>query len=75
MRFSVLDRGPGIAADSLEVAKRPFVRLDAARGGIGGSGLGLAIVERAARLHGGEFRLERRVGGGLSATLILPRNS
>jgi len=73
--FSVLDRGPGIAADSLEAAKRPFVRLDAARGGIGGSGLGLSIVERAARLHGGEFRLERREGGGLRATLILPRNS
>ena len=74
VRFSVLDRGPGIAADSLEAAKRPFVRLDAARGGIGGSGLGLAIVERTARLHGGEFRLERREGGGLSATLVLPRN-
>jgi two-component system osmolarity sensor histidine kinase EnvZ len=44
-------------------------------GGIGGSGLGLSIVERTACLHGGEFRLERRVGGGLSATLILPRNS
>ena len=44
-------------------------------GGIGGSGLGLAIVERAARLHGGEFLLEQREGGGLSATLILPRNS
>lgn len=73
--FSVLDRGPGIAEDSLEAAKRPFVRLDAARGGIGGSGLGLSIVERAARLHGGEFRLERREGGGLRATLILPRNS
>ncbi|MHB9102678.1 MAG: ATP-binding protein [Sulfuricella sp.] len=72
--FSVLDHGPGIAADNLEAAKRPFVRLDAARGGIGGSGLGLAIVERTARLHGGEFRLERREGGGLSATLILLRD-
>ena len=74
-RFSVLDRGPGIAAHNLEAVKRPFVRLDAARGGINGSGLGLAIVERTARLHGGEFRLERRKGGGLSATLILPRDS
>ncbi|MBU1689108.1 MAG: HAMP domain-containing protein [Gammaproteobacteria bacterium] len=75
VRFSVLDRGPGIAADSLETAKRPFVRLDTARGGIGGSGLGLAIVERTARLHSGEFHLERREGGGLSASLTLPRVS
>lgn len=71
-RFEVLDRGPGIAADSVDAAKRPFVRLDAARGGAGGSGLGLAIVERAARLHGGELRLEAREGGGLLAALILP---
>ena len=53
----MLDRSPGIVADSLEAAKRPFVRLDVARGGIGGSGLGLSIVERTARQHGGEFRL------------------
>lgn len=75
VRFSVLDRGPGIATANLEAAKRPFVRLDAARGGISGSGLGLAIVERTARLHGGKFHLERREGGGLSASLILPRDA
>jgi two-component system osmolarity sensor histidine kinase EnvZ len=56
----------------VEAVKRPFVRLDNARGGVGGSGLGLAIVERAARLHGGEFHLELRDGGGLKATLMLP---
>lgn len=71
-QFAVLDRGPGIAVENLEIAKRPFIRLDASRGGIGGSGLGLAIVERAARLHGGEFRLQQRDGGGLCATLTLP---
>jgi signal transduction histidine kinase len=70
-RFSVLDRGPGIAANNEEAAKRPFVRLDAARSSAG-SGLGLAIVERAARLHGGELRLQTRQGGGLQATLTIP---
>jgi two-component system osmolarity sensor histidine kinase EnvZ len=71
-RFEVLDRGSGIAAENVDAAKRPFVRLDAARGGADDSGLGLAIVERAARLHGGELRLEAREGGGLLAALILP---
>jgi two-component system osmolarity sensor histidine kinase EnvZ len=70
--LAVLDRGPGIPPESVEAVKRPFVRLDNARGGVGGSGLGLAIVERAARLHGGEFHLELRNGGGLKATLMLP---
>jgi len=50
---------------------RPFVRLDAARSSAG-SGLGLAIVERAARLHSGELRLEARDGGGLKATVTIP---
>lgn len=70
--LAVLDRGPGIPPESVDAVKQPFVRLDAARGGVGGSGLGLAIVERAARLHDGEFRLEPREGGGLVASLTLP---
>lgn len=71
--LAVLDRGPGIAADKRDAVKRPFVRLDAARSDVTGSGLGLAIVERAARLHHGEFRLNGRDGGGLAASLLLPQ--
>ncbi len=70
--LSVADRGPGIPDAQREAVKRPFVRLEAARSNASGSGLGLAIVERAARLHGGEFRLENRKEGGLDAKLILP---
>ena len=70
--FAVLDRGPGIPPENMDAVKRPFVRLDNARSGVGGSGLGLAIVERAARLHGGEFHLALRKSGGLRAMLILP---
>jgi two-component system osmolarity sensor histidine kinase EnvZ len=68
----VADRGAGIPEAQRETAKRPFIRLEAARSDATGSGLGLAIVERAARLHGGEFHLEERVGGGLVAKLVLP---
>ena len=67
----VLDRGPGIPAAEMERLKRPFTRLDDARGG-GGSGLGLAIAERIARAHGGRLELARRDGGGLCARLSLP---
>lgn len=68
----VLDRGPGIPESEMERLKRPFTRLDDARGG-GGSGLGLAIVERVARAHGGRLELARRDGGGLAARLVLAR--
>ena len=71
----VADRGAGIPAEQREAAKRPFVRLENARSNTTGSGLGLAIVARTARLHGGEFYLEDRAGGGLEARLVLPTGS
>lgn len=70
--IEVCDRGPGIAAAEVERLKRPFTRLDQARGGATGTGLGMAIVERIARLHDGSFDLLPRPGGGLIARLRLP---
>jgi two-component system osmolarity sensor histidine kinase EnvZ len=69
--IEVADRGPGIPASETERLKRPFTRLDDARGGKGGAGLGLAIVERVARAHGGRLDLLAREGGGLVARLTL----
>jgi two-component system osmolarity sensor histidine kinase EnvZ len=67
----VRDRGPGIPAEETDRMKRPFTRLESARGGRGGAGLGLAIVERVARAHGGSLELLAREGGGLVARLAL----
>ncbi len=68
----VEDDGPGLPADQLEHALRPFARLDQSRNrGTGGAGLGLAIAVSIARLHGGTVALENRAEGGLSATLRL----
>jgi two-component system osmolarity sensor histidine kinase EnvZ len=67
----VLDRGPGIPAESTERMLQPFTRLDAARSG-SGTGLGLAIVDRIARMHGGRVQLLPRDGGGLRARVELP---
>lgn len=70
--LEVLDRGPGIPAESAERLKQPFTRLDAARSGGIGAGLGLAIVDRIARDHGGHLNLLPRDGGGLTARISLP---
>ena len=70
--LEVLDRGPGIPAESVERLKQPFTRVEAARSGGGGSGLGLAIVDRVARSHGGRLDLLAREGGGLVARISLP---
>ncbi|MCG6933991.1 MAG: ATP-binding protein, partial [Gallionella sp.] len=73
--ITVADRGAGIPSSQHATAKRPFVRLETSRSNSTGSGLGLAIVERAARLHDGEFILADNVLGGLEAKLVLPAES
>jgi signal transduction histidine kinase len=65
----VADNGPGIPEADRGRVKDRFVRLDEARGG-SGSGLGLSIVTAAAKLHGGELRLEDN-RPGLRAVLTL----
>ncbi|MDP2751455.1 MAG: ATP-binding protein [Rhodocyclaceae bacterium] len=74
LRIVIEDSGPGIPeADLLRVAE-PYVRLESSRSReTGGVGLGLTIARDAARLHGGELRLNNRPEGGLAAMLVLPR--
>jgi len=70
IRFTVADRGPGIAASDRDQARRRFGRLDEART-LPGAGLGLALVDSVARLHGGTLELADN-DPGLAATIILP---
>lgn len=71
IRFSVLDRGPGISA-----ADRPHITERFYRGAAGpsgdGSGLGLSIVTAAVKAMRGELRLSPRAGGGEEAEILLP---
>lgn len=70
----IADRGPGIPADSLEKVFEPFWRLEGSRArDSGGTGLGLGIARNIARAHGGDLDLKNRPGGGLIATITLPR--
>ena len=76
LRFVVEDDGPGIPPDQRGDARRPFVRLDAARNQNRGTGvgLGLAIATDIASSHGGTLELGDSAGmGGLKAVLRLPR--
>lgn len=71
--IEICDRGPGIPAELVERAFRPFHRLQASRSnGVGGSGLGLAISRRLAVKHGWTIELLPREGGGTVARLGLP---
>ncbi|MFT3965963.1 MAG: ATP-binding protein [Sphingobium sp.] len=59
--ISVIDHGPGIAADQEQVALSRFGRLDNARSREG-AGLGLALVESTVRMHGGSLGFRRGDG-------------
>ncbi|QQC63301.1 ATP-binding protein [Paraburkholderia ginsengisoli] len=70
--ISVRDHGPGIPDERIAAAMKPFVRLDAARGGEGHCGLGLAIVARLAHDRGGRCHVRNHAQGGLDVRIELP---
>ena len=70
----IADHGPGIPQDKLDAVFDPFTRLESSRNrDTGGIGLGLALARAIVRDAGGEIALANRPGGGLVATIRLPR--
>lgn len=70
----VADRGPGIPDDRLHQVFDPFFRLESSRNRhTGGIGLGLALARAIVEEAGGAIVLSPRVGGGLVATITLPK--
>ncbi|MFE8583105.1 sensor histidine kinase [Sphingomonas sp. NCPPB 2930] len=70
IRLTVSDDGPGIAEADRIRATQAGARLDE-RGD--GHGFGLSIARELAELHGGRLILDEATGGGLAATVLLPR--
>jgi signal transduction histidine kinase len=70
----IRDRGPGIPAEALERVFSPFYRLESShRRRTGGVGLGLTAAQAIISEHGGEIVLRNSPGGGLEASVVLPR--
>lgn len=63
----VKDSGPGIADDQKRNLFKPFYTTKP-----GGTGLGLATAYKAAVDHGGDLRVESRIGGPTVFTLTIP---
>jgi len=76
VRFSVWDKGIGIAADDMPRLFHAFVQLDSSLSRqYAGTGLGLTLVQRMAELHGGGITVESEVGHGSRFTITLPWHS
>jgi PAS domain S-box-containing protein len=73
-RFTVWDRGIGIAEGELSQLFQPFVQVDASLSRRhAGTGLGLALVRKLVDLHGGGVEVTSALGEGSRFSVILPR--
>jgi len=69
--ISVMDSGPGIPEDRMDIIFEPHVRLPGRQKPMG-SGLGLYISRGIVETHGGRIWAENQPGGGTRFTVALP---
>ncbi|HEX9838315.1 MAG TPA: ATP-binding protein [Anaerolineales bacterium] len=73
VEVTVSDTGEGIRAEDIPYIFERFYRAEKSRNrGTGGAGLGLAIARGIVRAHGGEIRVESKVGKGTQFTFHIP---
>ncbi len=70
--ISVLDRGPGIAADEAESLFAPFYRSGRTARSASGTGIGLAVCRLLVEAQGGQIEAYPREGGGAVFSFTLP---
>ncbi|MBN8616897.1 MAG: PAS domain S-box protein [Deltaproteobacteria bacterium] len=72
LRVSVLDDGPGIAAERQDRLFQAFYRAGQETGPVEGTGIGLALSRRLADMMGGSVGFESRAGHGAEFWVELP---
>jgi len=72
IEIAVCDDGPGISDEACARIFERFYRADKARSREqGGTGLGLSIVKHVVQAHGGEVRVESKMGSGSTFSFTL----
>lgn len=76
VEICVRDNGPGIPEADLPHIFERFYRVDKGRSrDKGGTGLGLSIVKHIVQLHGGQVRVESKLGQGTAFYFTIPVRS
>lgn len=75
VRVQVVDRGPGMSKEDIDLALRPFGRtVETRQQAIGGVGLGLPLTVTFMKVHGGDLEIESKKGQGTCVTLSFRRH-
>ena len=73
LEFHVLDRGPGVPPDMVELVFEPFTQADGSTTrSHGGLGVGLYLARRIMEAHAGTIHVSGREGGGSVFVLAFP---
>lgn len=70
--ISVIDHGPGVPEDELQLIFEPFFRSSRTQKNTNGYGLGLTIARRIIEAHGGSIHAFNRLDTGLCVDILLP---
>jgi signal transduction histidine kinase len=72
VRWSVIDRGPGIGPDERDRLFERFFVGTSDRRAAGGSGIGLPTALAIAQAHGGTIEVESELGAGSAFHVVVP---
>ncbi len=73
--FKVVDNGRGIPKEEISRITEAFYMVDKSRSRReGGAGIGMALCQKIVKLHGGEMRIDSRLGEGTVVRIIIPLN-
>jgi two-component system, OmpR family, sensor kinase len=75
VRLWVRDTGAGISVSDQAIIFNRFTRGSDAHRRYAGGGLGLALVKAIAEAHGGDVRLQSRLGEGSTFTIVVPKQA
>jgi Osmosensitive K+ channel histidine kinase len=70
---SVMDRGPGIPLEEVDLIFERFYRSQGTAKQAGGAGIGLTVCKRLVEAQNGRIWADPREGGGLIVSFSLPR--
>ncbi len=73
VRVVVRDTGIGISEENLNKIFNPFIQIDSSmKRSFEGTGLGLSLVKKFVEMHGGNIRVQSKLGEGTAFTFELP---